>query len=107
MIRTFALAAAIAASCVTAASAGAIDEEKALIQIVKAEAAKKKPVMVFLRSGPIISGTLAGMSAGGAILTMRGARYYAATETPQRGDGPLFDSLDIRMSEVTAIGHAD
>jgi len=63
--------------------------------------------MVFLRSGPIVSGTLAGVSADGSVLTMKNARYYAASATPQRGDSPLFDSLDIRMSEVAAIGHGD
>jgi hypothetical protein len=63
--------------------------------------------MVFLRSGPIVSGTLAGVSADGVILTMKNARYYAASAVPQRGDSPLFDRLEIRMSDVAAIGHGD
>jgi hypothetical protein len=63
--------------------------------------------MVFLRSGPIVSGTLTGVSANGAILTMKNARYYAASAVPQRSDSPLFDRLDIRMSDVAAIGHGD
>jgi len=107
MIRALVLAAAIALSYVSALPAWAAGEEAALAQIVKAEAAKQKPVMVFLRSGPIVSGTLAGVSADGSILTMKNARYYAASATPQRADSPLFDSLDIRMSEVAAVGHAD
>ena len=107
MVRTLALAAAVAASCVSAVCAWAADAEPALVQIVKAETAKHKPVMVFLRSGPIVSGMLAGLSADETIITMKGARYYAATATPQRGDGPLFDTLDIRMSDVAAIGHSD
>jgi len=107
MIRVLMLGAAIAVSCVAAPPAWAVGEEAALAHIVKAEAAKQKSVMIFLRSGPIVSGTLAGVSADGSILTMKNARYYAASATPQRGDSPLFDSLHIRMSEVAAIGHGD
>ncbi|HVM81350.1 MAG TPA: hypothetical protein VMU06_20180 [Stellaceae bacterium] len=107
MIRALLLGAAIAVSLIAAPQARAAGEEAALAQIAKAEAAKQRPVMVFLRSGPIVSGTLAGVSADGSVLTMKNARYYAASATPQRGDSPLFDSLDIRMSEVAAIGHGD
>ena len=108
MTRALVSAAALAVLCLVAnAALAAGDEAGALAQIAKAEAAKQKPVMVFLRSGPIVSGTLTGVSADGGILSMKNARYYAATSLPQRGDSPLFDRIDIRMSDVAAIGHGD
>jgi len=107
MIRALMLGAAMAVSCVAAPTAWGAGDDAAIAQLVKAEAAKQKPVMVFLRSGPIVSGTLAGLSPDGSMLTMKNARYYAASALPQRGDSPLFDSLDIRLSEVAAIGHGD
>lgn len=101
------VAAAALACLLGGAATAAGDELGALGQVAKAESAKQKPVMVFLRSGPIVSGTLVGVSADGAILTMKNARYYAASAVPQRSDSPLFDRLDIRMSEVAAIGHGE
>ncbi|MGE5201985.1 MAG: hypothetical protein ACM3O6_07950 [Acidobacteriota bacterium] len=108
MTRALVSAAAGAVFCLVATAASAAgDEVGVLVQIAQAEAAKQKPVMVFLRSGPIVSGTLTGVSADGGILSMKSARYYAASSLPQRGDSPLFDRLDIRMSDVAAIGHGD
>lgn len=108
MTRALLSTAAVALFCLAGTTASAAgDEAGALAQIAKAEAAKQKPVMVFLRSGPIVSGTLTGVSADGAILTMKNARYYAASAVPQRSDSPLFEQLDIRMSDVAAIGHGD